>query len=185
MRGCPLAIQRAIQHALEGVNAHEHQGACAGKGGVGDQLARPPDPQVRRLRFAARMALQPMVPARLVRRSAAARRLRDAVVVDRPRLRRGLVHRHRLCPRQEAPPLQYPPGCSGPLPPQRSCQRLRSPCSRSRSPPTLSHSRLPRWSASRTPSYGSCGASCTRAPRRRSPFPISAPPSAWSRWCAR
>lgn len=49
-----------------------------------------------------------MVPARLVRRSAAARRLRDAVVVDRPRLRRGLVHRHRLCPRQEAPPLQYP-----------------------------------------------------------------------------
>lgn len=108
MRGCPLAIQRAIQHALEGVNAHEHQGACAGKGGVGDQLARPPDPQVRRLRFAVRMALQPMVPARLVRRSTAARRLRDAVVVDRPRLRRGLVHRHRLCPRQEAPPLQYP-----------------------------------------------------------------------------
>lgn len=54
------------------------------------------------------MALQPMVPARLVRRSAAARRLRDAVVVDRPRLRRGLVHRHRLRPRQEAPPLQCP-----------------------------------------------------------------------------
>lgn len=53
-----------------------------------------------------------------------------------------------------------------------------SPCSHSRSPPTLSHSRLPRWSASRTPSYGSCGASCTRARRRRSPFPISAPPSA-------
>lgn len=52
MRGCPLAIQRAIQHVLEGVNAYEHQGACAGKGGIGDQFSRPSDPQVRRLRIA-------------------------------------------------------------------------------------------------------------------------------------
>ena len=53
----------AIQHALEWVNAHEYQGARAGEGGIGDQFSRPSYPQVRRLRFAACVALQPMVPA--------------------------------------------------------------------------------------------------------------------------